>query len=286
MKKFLDLIYYFDESVDILNWKFKVNHAKDRMKLIICFVVDLLASAAMIFLLLITYTSTSAEVLREIYYSCFVVSTQILVLLQFIFSSGAVKLRYKILTKNMRSKFPQIELGTQIMKVESDDRIHFIKKTAWLHDTLYEALTEINAIFSTQIVFVLFATLISQVFSCYFFFQTFKKEVVDDETMKAVSCTFLYLVWQTTPVGLAIYYASKTIECGKEMTSVVGKIINICDEKAILDRLKLFSMQMHGHQPVLSCGFFPIDYTLAFLITGSITTYLVILCQFETTTSV
>lgn len=47
--------------------------------------------------------------------------------------------------------FPQIKYGTQIMKVSQDDRIYFIKKTAWLHNTLFEALTEINSIFSIEV---------------------------------------------------------------------------------------------------------------------------------------
>ena len=124
------------------------------------------------------------------------------------------------------------------MKVKSDNRIHLIKKTAWLQETLYEALTEINAIFSLEHVFVFLTTLISLVFTTYYFIQVFKKGVYDDVTMKSLMCTFLYVVWQTTPVGLAIYYASKTIEKGKEMTLIIGKIINTCDEEAILNRVR------------------------------------------------
>ena len=124
------------------------------------------------------------------------------------------------------------------MKVKSDNRIHLIKKTAWLQDTLYEALAEINGIFSLELVFVFLTILTSLVITMYYFIQVFKKGVYDEETMKPLMCSLLYVVWQTTPVGLAIYYASKTIEKGKEMTFIIGKIVNICDEDAILNRVR------------------------------------------------
>lgn len=115
------------------------------------------------------------------------------------------------------------------MKVSHDDRIYFIKKTAWLHNTLFEALKEINSIFSIEvkdfqfnfliksnyflkIVFVVLTTLISQVFSTFYLIQTLKNGVFSDAIIKGLIDTVLWLIWQTIPVGLAIHYASKTTE--------------------------------------------------------------------------
>lgn len=119
------------------------------------------------------------------------------------------------------------------MKVSCDDRIHLIKKTAWLHDTLFEALTEINSIFSIEvnvfnlftqlnhskhqfslkIVFVLLSTLVSHVFATFYFIQTLKIGVYDEENIKTFVISILWVIWQTIPIGLAIHYASKTTEC-------------------------------------------------------------------------
>ena len=102
MRKYLDLIYYFDETVDNLNWSFKVNHSKDRMKIVVWIVISLLTSVSVCILLIFSFNTSTPEILREICYISYVVLAQILVLLQFIFSSCAVKMRYELLTKNMR----------------------------------------------------------------------------------------------------------------------------------------------------------------------------------------
>lgn len=100
--KFLALIYYFDESVDILNWRFKVSHSKDRMKSIVWITITLLTSGVLCLLLIFSYNSASAAIFRQIIYTCYIGLTQILVLLQFLFSACAVKMRYEVLNKNMR----------------------------------------------------------------------------------------------------------------------------------------------------------------------------------------
>ena len=99
---FLDLIYCFDESVDILNWRFKVSHSKDRTTLIFWISTTLLTTGAMCTYSIFSDTSSSCVVFRNIIYSCYITWTQILVSIQFIFSSCAVKMRYEILNKNMR----------------------------------------------------------------------------------------------------------------------------------------------------------------------------------------
>ena len=100
--KFLDLIYYFDESVDILNWRFKVSHSKDRMTLIVWIAINSLTTGVLCLWLIFSGNSFSFVIFRSIFYSCYINLIQILVLSQFIFSSCAVKMRYEILNKNMR----------------------------------------------------------------------------------------------------------------------------------------------------------------------------------------
>ncbi|CAO1406705.1 unnamed protein product [Diamesa serratosioi] len=274
--KLLELLHNYDETVNILNWHFKVTHSKDR-KMVIVWIVTILLSSGILFCLLII-PSSDALIFRQVVYSIYITLAHIIVLFQFTLSCSAVKMRYEILNKNMSLKFPQINHGTQILKVSSDNRTYFIKKTAWLHDTLYEALTEINSIFSVEIVFVILSTVMSQVFGLYNIIQTFKKGDIDEATIKALSNNCLWLVWETIPILLAIRCASKTTEY---VSFLIIKTQFMLYSLFLLQRLKLFSLQLQSHQPVLSCGFFPIDYTLVFLISGSVTTYLVILSQFE-----
>lgn len=100
--KFLDLIYYFDESIDILNWRFKVSHSKDRMMLIVWIAIICLSSGIIFIMILLSNDNFRASIYRNIIYSCYIGFTHILVLAKFTFSSCAVKIRYEILNKNMR----------------------------------------------------------------------------------------------------------------------------------------------------------------------------------------
>lgn len=100
--KFLDLLYYFDESVDILNWRIKVNHTKDRTILIVSIVILLLPSGIMSCLWILLYADSSALDFRNVIFSVYIALTHIVVLFQFILSSCAVRTRYEILNQNMR----------------------------------------------------------------------------------------------------------------------------------------------------------------------------------------
>ncbi|KAJ9583546.1 hypothetical protein L9F63_022109, partial [Diploptera punctata] len=47
-------------------------------------------------------------------------------------------------------------------------------------------------------------------------------------------------------------------------------------------QLELFSLQLlHQKIQFTACGFFPLDFTLLYSIVGAVTTYLVILVQFQ-----
>ncbi|CAO1424186.1 unnamed protein product [Diamesa hyperborea] len=87
--------------------------------------------------------------------------------------------------------------------------------------------------------------------------------------------------FQTIPVVVAFHVASKTLKKGQKMSLIIGKVINDSDDHEVISQLKTFMIQMRQRKAILTCGLFNIDWTLAFSIVGTITTYLVIICQFE-----
>ncbi|CAO1406641.1 unnamed protein product [Diamesa serratosioi] len=282
VERFLELIHSFDKLIELLNWEHKSNHSKTKSKLFIW-----LTLSAFIIILMYSFSNLTSNYLSDsnfylnILLNVFVVKLHDVAMCQFIFSVICIKDRYKILNKNMSLNFSLNKYRSKWSHKMVKNQIIVIKKTAHLHDLLYDSLTEINSIYSLQIIPILLSILMTQIFTMYTLLLVIRRNLQNNEDYMNLVNLLIWSVYQTVPIILAIYQASKTTEYGKQMHSIVGKIINNCDDTEVLNLLKLFSLQMQNHQPVLSCGFFPIDYTLAFLVAGSVTTYLVILCQFD-----
>ncbi|KAJ9599233.1 hypothetical protein L9F63_010317 [Diploptera punctata] len=67
---------------------------------------------------------------------------------------------------------------------------------------------------------------------------------------------------------------------------LVHKLLNVVKDPEIREELQLFSLQLlHRKVQFTACGFFPLDFTLLYSIIGAVTTYLVILIQFQLTLS-
>ncbi|KAJ9591819.1 hypothetical protein L9F63_001636 [Diploptera punctata] len=65
---------------------------------------------------------------------------------------------------------------------------------------------------------------------------------------------------------------------------LVHKLMTKTSNSHVREELELFSMQLlHSKVRFTACGFFPLDFTLLYSIVGAVTTYLVILIQFQQT---
>ncbi|XP_023717531.1 putative gustatory receptor 28a isoform X3 [Cryptotermes secundus] len=63
---------------------------------------------------------------------------------------------------------------------------------------------------------------------------------------------------------------------------LVHKLLNKTKDPGLKEELQLFSLQLlHRKVHFTAFGFFPLDFTLLYSITGAVTTYLVILIQFQ-----
>ncbi|XP_026479377.1 gustatory receptor for bitter taste 66a-like [Ctenocephalides felis] len=73
-----------------------------------------------------------------------------------------------------------------------------------------------------------------------------------------------------------------TVNEAKQTGPLVHKIKSEATDDRYKDFVDLFSLQlMHQTVKFSPCGFFDVDFTLLFAMTGAITTYLVILIQFH-----
>uniref|UniRef100_A0A182QUT7 Gustatory receptor n=1 Tax=Anopheles farauti TaxID=69004 RepID=A0A182QUT7_9DIPT len=81
---------------------------------------------------------------------------------------------------------------------------------------------------------------------------------------------------------LLVKFGSDLKKEGKQTAVLVHKAINQSSKTpAVAERLLLFSRHLHHQRPVVSCGLFCFDWTLALSIISALATYSVILIQFE-----
>ncbi|XP_065082641.1 gustatory receptor for bitter taste 66a-like [Ochlerotatus camptorhynchus] len=119
--------------------------------------------------------------------------------------------------------------------------------------------------------------------------------------MAIFSCFTLYRVWvnpESDSVYIAIinfcwssYYTAYLLfnlsladmvqTEAKSIGISAHKTINLVDDDEICDKLLLLSNQIYQRTPVVSCKLFNFDASLIFSTLGTITTYLVILIQFD-----
>lgn len=83
-------------------------------------------------------------------------------------------------------------------------------------------------------------TVISDVFTIYYFIH--ELHIGQLGKNNAVITYALFNVYQTLPIHFVIVLASKVATNNKEMTHVVGKIINDCDDERILERVWKFEL--------------------------------------------
>ena len=102
VERFLEIIYSFDEFIELLNWEHKVNHSKNKKHLSIL----IISSALLIIMMYISSIFTTKENTITGYIfmlmSMIVIKFHHFVTYQFTFSVVSIKDRYEILNKNMR----------------------------------------------------------------------------------------------------------------------------------------------------------------------------------------
>lgn len=111
---------------------------------------------------------------------------------------------------------------------------------------------------------------------------------------------FLWNLFLIAPAIVAIYIGAATTSKGKVLCNQIGKFSSYCCDDYTLNRVRQISLKcihkiiwisigqlntlhykIYLRPIVLSCGFFNIDWPLGLSIFGTVTTYMIIICQFE-----
>lgn len=89
-----------------------------------------------------------------------------------------------------------------------------------------------------QMVPIFLLTVISDVFTIYYFIYQLHSGQSDNNYLFITYA--LFNTYQTLPIHFVIVLASKVATNSKEMSHVIGKIINNCDDERILERVMQF----------------------------------------------
>ncbi|XP_067005900.1 gustatory receptor for sugar taste 43a-like [Anabrus simplex] len=103
------------------------------------------------------------------------------------------------------------------------------------------------------------------------------------------SFLFLQLAWIVAHVlklFLIIQPCSATCNEARRTGTLVAQLLNNCHDSSIKKQLETFALQLiHQRVEFSACGFYTLNFPLIASIAGSVTTYLVILIQFQASDS-
>lgn len=145
---------------------------------------------------------------------------------------------------------------------------------------------------------VFLPALMLQVFTIYFIIKMFAL------SLTVRTWTFIdFPYWISTlvvPTFVVIYFGSTTSDKGRKLSNNIGKYLNSCDDDLCSEKVRrrkilfhylsttnsqaiLLINKINSRPIILTCGLFDIDWKLSLSIFGTITTYMIIICQFELT---
>ncbi|XP_053690856.1 putative gustatory receptor 28b [Sabethes cyaneus] len=156
-----------------------------------------------------------------------------------------------------------------------------IRKLAALHDLLSDTVELFNRCFSIQAMLCMAPFFSFTVFSLFGLIHSYASRA-DNDTLQVSWSNMIYDM-------LPVYFMIQMVLCSglvhakcKQMAVLIHKAISCgAYNRKLLEELRAFIQQLEHHAPKISCRVFDFDWTLFFTMAGSLTTYLVILIQFD-----
>ncbi|XP_055642079.1 putative gustatory receptor 28b [Toxorhynchites rutilus septentrionalis] len=185
------------------------------------------------------------------------------------------------LNKQIRKHFNTTPHGKLRYTMDSDQASKLIMKFATLHDQLSDAIGLFNQCFSTQAMFGLTLAFGFTVFSIFGVIHTHATDT-DENSRQLSRFNMIYDGFYVLfIVQLVVFSSLVNTEC-KRTATVIHKVICYgSHDKQTLKELRIFSQQLWHHTPKISCGLFAFEWELFYTMAGSLTTYLIILMQFD-----
>ncbi|XP_063230941.1 putative gustatory receptor 28a [Bacillus rossius redtenbacheri] len=167
-----------------------------------------------------------------------------------------------------------------------------VAQVAVARGALHEVVADLNSAFSIPLLTQVTRLFVQAVFCLYKILLSAlgrKDEFSDTDGQAsfnsvAHSCVFgvfiVYFLWQI------VFICEQAVQEHDRTPALVHRIINKTYRKEAKQKLEEFSLQLlHSKIKFSACGFFPLDYSVIGSMVGAITTYLVVLVQFQLSSS-
>ncbi|XP_044731175.1 putative gustatory receptor 28b [Chrysoperla carnea] len=155
-----------------------------------------------------------------------------------------------------------------------------------LYDRLCDNSRQLNRAFSLQLLFTFgnaFVVIFCSVYGCLFGYVV-NGQITDRTNIKYFFLPFVVLSVAILKLLLMVFSCENMVGESRLTGSIIQKISLTTQQRQIKDMVQEFSLQlMHQSISITAFGFFNVDCTLLQTIVGAVTTYLIILIQFDLT---
>ncbi|XP_055543586.1 putative gustatory receptor 28b [Wyeomyia smithii] len=181
--------------------------------------------------------------------------------------------RFAVLNETIKQHFQTVD------NTEYYDRI--IRNFADLHDLLSDTVEIYNSCFSVQAMILLTANFGFTLFALFGVVHATASRADEITLQVAWSNTIFAVIPMSFLLQMVLYSGLVHCEC-KQTAVLIHKVISNGEHsRKIFRELRGFSQQLQHHAPKVSCKVFNFDWTLFYTLASSLTTYLVILVQFD-----
>uniref|UniRef100_A0A182R548 Gustatory receptor n=1 Tax=Anopheles funestus TaxID=62324 RepID=A0A182R548_ANOFN len=196
------------------------------------------------------------------------------------FICGLYGFRERLLTLNKQLRFYFLEIPSTDRVTRFDEIMNRMQGFIEIYSNLCDAIRLYCTIFVWQPLIFCASLIIAAIFATLSIWHIFTNTapLIVGMVMVYSILTLLY----GTLFLLLVKLGNDLKREGKQTAVLVHKAINQSSKTpALVERLLLFSHHLQHQRPVVSCGLFNFDWTLALSIISAIATYSVILIQFE-----
>ncbi|XP_051167798.1 gustatory receptor for sugar taste 43a-like [Leptopilina boulardi] len=148
-----------------------------------------------------------------------------------------------------------------------------------LHGVLLKSIRSLNIGFGLPILFAVLSCLLHLIITGYFAYIEIRDE---NCSWRIFTMQILWIIFHTMGMLIIVQPCYWCIMLNKETGNLVCKLLTLKNKPSVSKRLEIFSLQVLYRPLEFSvCGLFFLDRHLCTSIAAAVTTYLVILLQFQ-----
>ncbi|XP_044735601.1 putative gustatory receptor 28a [Chrysoperla carnea] len=167
--------------------------------------------------------------------------------------------------------------------IESQNKIEFDKQyhifiISQIHDKLCDVSKNFNGVYSVQLLISMAARFIIVTAELIKMYKIFNN--LSDTIIVSLILSLIRFLLHTSNIFMIASACSLTENEAKQTAIILHKIWD--QSQNLKSQVKFFSLQaQHQYVKYSACGFFNLDYTIIYEMLGAVTTYLIIVIQFD-----